>query len=180
MSVLDSATNLSSDLGALNSNDRVNSIVVGSGGALTLDATEVATDTAALGEITGGYTIAVSDTAANVATNLDALQSNGNVASIALTDGGAPTLTVGQGSFLSDYSMIGLVAGSFVVDVTGVATNQVGAVEAAYNGLSNAGNGTLSIEVSDTAAHLTDAALTNLGSDADVPNDRRFRGARWR
>ena len=57
-------------------------------------------DQSTLDKIIGGFTI--SDTAANVAQNLDALSNDTNVTSIALTDGGVPTLSISLEEALND------------------------------------------------------------------------------
>ena len=168
VSVSDSAAILSDQLDALNLNARVNSVAIGSGGALTLAAATVATDATALGEIAGGYTVAISDTAAQVSAYLGPIRANGHVTSIALLGGGTPTLTIGQAVFINDAATVAEITGTFALDVTGVTVSQVSAVEAAFNGLINRGSGSLSIAITDAAAQLTSDELTALGSDAAV------------
>lgn len=68
-----------------------------------------AADTTALGEITTPYTIAISDTAANVAANLAALNADAHVTSIALTDAGTPALTLTVAQALTDTTALGKI-----------------------------------------------------------------------
>ena len=66
-------------------------------------------DTTALGDITTPYTITISDTAADVAARLDALNGDSRVTSIALTDGGLPTLTLSIEEALNDTRALSVI-----------------------------------------------------------------------
>ena len=68
-----------------------------------------AADTTALGEITTPYTIAISDTAANVAANLAALYADALVSSFALSDAGTPALTLTVAQALTDTTALGKI-----------------------------------------------------------------------
>jgi hypothetical protein len=137
--VSDTAANISSALDALNSNTHVDKIVISPTGALSLTAGQVAGDTTALGEIVGSYSIHVSDNAANVTTNLDALQSNGHVTQIVVSDNNEITVSIAQ--LTSDAGMI--------------------------SDLQNQNASTVHVIVSDTAANIA-TAIASLNSNTTV------------
>ena len=74
----------------------MSSILVADGAPLTLSVRQALNDTAALGAIVGSYSIAIVDSAANVAANLDALNNDKPVTSITLTDAGTALGLSGQ------------------------------------------------------------------------------------
>ena len=94
--VKDLAANVSAAFDALDGNIHVKSIVFTDSGTpvLMLSVAQALGDTALLSEITPAYTITISDTAANVAANIDALNADAHVTSIALTDPPTPTPTL--------------------------------------------------------------------------------------
>jgi hypothetical protein len=61
--------------------------------------------------------IRVSDTAANIAANLDALNADRNVDEIILTDGGTPALTLTPEQATNDWQAIGKIEGSYSLAV---------------------------------------------------------------
>jgi hypothetical protein len=120
---------------------------------LTITATELTSDAAALLYITSPYSlavtgvaaasaaavagtanvtlVAVSDLGANVATNLDALQAlaaTGELASIALTDASPPTLTITATQLTSDATALLDITSPYSLTVTGVASASATAV----------------------------------------------------
>ncbi len=90
-SISDTAANVASAFDALNADTHIVSIALSDPGtpALTLTVAQLS-DATALGEITTPYTIAISDTAAHVAADIDALNANSRVTTIALTDPARP------------------------------------------------------------------------------------------
>ena len=112
-----------------------------------------ALDATVAGHLAAG--LAVSDTAANVSANLDALQAKGaTVATVALTDG-APALSMTAAQLIADATLLLKVTGTFGIAVTGTATaSQAAAVNATLAADLSAG-----LDVSDTAAHVS----TSLG-----------------
>ncbi len=108
--------------------------------------------------------IAVSDTGAHISSVLLALANDSDVTSIAVNDSNPITVTATQLTTTDVSGAFGKMTGSYTLDVTGVAVSQVAGFEAV---LDDAGM-TLSLAVSDTGAHITDAALTSLGSDSKV------------
>ena len=74
--------------------------ITASSGPVAVSTSTFLADQPTLDKIGGGF--AISDTAADVAANLDALNGDSQVTSIALTDGGTPTLTVSIAEALND------------------------------------------------------------------------------
>jgi|GEM_PF-5184601 len=108
--------------------------------------------------ITGGLTVAqalagsgpeaISDTAANVAANLDALESIvGQITGIGFTDSGTPALSLTEAQFSADHDVLSLLSGNYTLNVTNVAAADALAI-AAYTDV----NG---IFVADTGTDLT-------------------------
>jgi hypothetical protein len=93
--------------------------------------------------------LAISDTAAAVATNLDALQAlvtQDEIGAITLTDGGSPTLTISAAQLVSDAQTLGLIGDSFGLNVSGVTVAEIPMM---------VGQGRLrSVGVADTAANV--------------------------
>jgi len=162
--VSDTGANISSALDALNSNTHVDKIVVTTG-FLTLTAGQVATDTTALGEIQGSYTIHVSDTAANVTTNLDALQTNGHVTAIVISDNNEITVSVVQ--LFIDNTVIGEITNQnaspvhiIVADTAGAIAAQIGNLN--FNTLVN------KIVVTDSATNEVTITAAQAAADTTV------------
>jgi hypothetical protein len=110
--------------------------------------------------------IAVSDVgSAFTGSALVSLGSDGDVMSIAVTSGQI-SLTETQFTTTADQAGILKIGGSFAVNVTGVTAGQAATVTADFQNLSNSDDGTLSISVSDTAAHVaTNAPALNTNLD---------------
>ena len=71
-----------------------------------------------------GTSVSVSDSAANVQSNLSGLQStaaSGQLASIALTDSGTPSLAVTAAQLVGDASVLHAITSPYTLNVTGVA-----------------------------------------------------------
>ncbi len=65
--------------------------------------------------------VQVSDSAANIATYLDALQDNiANIAGIGLTDGGTPTLAIYASQLTDDANALALISGDYNLSVSNV------------------------------------------------------------
>ena len=89
LSISGIAADVSTALDALNGDTHVSSITLTDGAPLELSAQQF-NDTTALSKIAGSYSVAITDSAANVASNLDALNANVHVTSITLTDADTP------------------------------------------------------------------------------------------
>ena len=169
ISVSDSSANLSGYLDILQSNiGNISSISITDNAGLAIWWTQYVNDAGALALIQGNYTfyevdnvpsadasavlanshgvswISVSDNAANLAANLDSLQSHlGNIFQIAQTDTGPLAITAAQ--YASDQSALSML-GFYALDVSGVAASNVAAL------LSD--NHVLSIAVADTLVEV--------------------------
>jgi hypothetical protein len=115
---------------------------------LTVTAAQLTSDASVLSKIAGAFSltvtgatvgttgaiansahvgaIAISDSAANVAAALDplqALETQGHTLSIALTDGGTPTLSLTAAQVTSDGGILKAIAGSYTLVIDGSAPN---------------------------------------------------------
>ena len=122
-----SAANVSSNLDALSADPQVASITLTNGGTptLTLSASQFLTDSSALVDIANSsYAIAIVDTAADVSAALDSINSNSNVASVALTDTGTPVLLLTSTQTADDASTLGKITnGTYAIEVADRASN---------------------------------------------------------
>ena len=110
-----------------------------------------------------GDTIAVSDTAADVSANIDALNADGYIASISLMDSGTPTLGLTAAQALADTAALGEIANSnYAIAVFDSAAN-VSALFDALNAdprvtaitLTDSGTPTLALTAAQAAADAT-------------------------
>ena len=160
LGVTDTAANVTTNidaLGTLAAIGDLTSIALTDGGTPTLDltATQAAGDAAALAVITSAFTVTVSDTAANVAANLDALQAlatSSELASVTLTDGGTPTLSITQTQLTDDTGALAAIGSAYGLAVTDVLAADAATVAA--------GTDVTTVSVADTAANV----VTNLGA----------------
>jgi hypothetical protein len=164
VTITDTAANISAAFDTLNSNTQVDHITISPSSSLTLTAGQVATDTTALGEITNGsYSILVTDTAANVTTNLDALQSNGHVSGITISDNAEITVSIAQ--LASDAGVIGDISNANSSPVHVIVSDTAAAIAADFDALS--GNSLVNkIVVSDSATH--EVTITAAQAAGDV------------
>ena len=128
---------------------------------ISLNAVQVGADIAALGKITSSYNLAVTDTGANVVTNIAALQSvaaAGNLSSIVLTDSSAPTLALTAAQYSTDGTALGKITNAYNLSISGVTAANASTVAGASH--------VTSITVSDTAANVVTniAALETLAT----------------
>ncbi len=172
VAVSDSAAHVAALLDVLQANaTSISGISLTDGGTPTLfvSATQLLADGGALNLITGAYNVSVSgvnaanllgvlanpdvlpvvvsDSAANIAAQLDMLQANAaSISSITLTDGGVPTLSVSATQLGNDAGVLGLIAGSYNLSVTGVTASNLLTVLANSH--------VLPVTVSDSAANV--------------------------
>jgi hypothetical protein len=187
---------VAANLNALNGNSHVTSIALTGTGTQTLTPLTVAQalgDTTALGKISTPYRIAISDTAANVASNLNALNSNAKVTSIALTGTGTQILTpLTLAQARSDTTALGKITTPYTITISDTAANidkltssVVSTLSARHVTLINASDTSVAltadvakalesasiraaaptglVTVSDTAAHLQALTTTQIG-----------------
>jgi hypothetical protein len=162
VAISDTAAHLSAAFDTLNANSQVDHIIISDSNPLTLSASQVANDTTALGEITSVYTISVSDTAANITANLDALQANGHVGAIVVSDNAEITVSVAQ--LTSDATVIGELANQNASAVHVIVSDTASDISAAFNALS--GNSLVNkIVVSDSATNEVTITAAQAASD---------------
>jgi hypothetical protein len=152
-SIADNTANVLDNLDLLQASvaaGKLTSIALTDGGTPSFVITDgqLTSDAQALHDIVGSFSLAISgvptaslsavlatnhvasagvtDSAANIGTDLDSLQSlisSGKVTSIVLTDSGTPTLTVTAAQMVSDAQAINDIAGAYTLNVTGDATD---------------------------------------------------------
>ncbi|HIJ61851.1 MAG TPA: DUF4214 domain-containing protein, partial [Rhodospirillaceae bacterium] len=181
IAISDGAANVAKNLDQLQTlvgNGATLTITLTDGGTPTLAVTaqQATNDAGAIGSIQGGYSLALtgasasqasslatnthvtsvafSDSAANVAQALGAIQSlvnAGDKVSIALTDSGTPTLTITGAQAIADAGAINDISTPFHVAVSGTPTLTTAAVLAA----NRAGTLTAQTIIGDSAANIT-------------------------
>jgi hypothetical protein len=98
---------------------------------LTLSASQAANDAGAIEKISSAYTLTVSDTAANVAANLNALQTletaigSTKFSAITLTNGGTPSITLTAAQAANDAAVIEKITSSYSLTVNDSSANVV-------------------------------------------------------
>jgi hypothetical protein len=109
-------------LSTLESNSHITGITVSDNAAISLTTTQFNGDTAGLAELrdasSNTYSLTVSDTAANLVSDLNAMKTNGHVGLLVVTDGQPLDMTYTQ--FQNDTSVWDKVASAYSIDVTGV------------------------------------------------------------
>jgi len=100
LAINDTAADVEAGLSTLVADTREIASITASNGPVVVSAATFLADQPALDKIVGGF--AISDTAFDVAQDLNALNADTNITSIALTDGGTPTLSLSIGEALDD------------------------------------------------------------------------------
>ena len=100
LAINDTAADVEAGLSTLAADTGEIASITASNGPVVVSAATFLADQPALDKIVGGF--AISDTAADVAQDLNALNADTNITSIALTDGGTPTLSLSIGEALND------------------------------------------------------------------------------
>src|SRR5262249_27596460 len=109
IAVSDTAADVSPSIDALNDDTRVGSITLTDAGTPTLSLTsaQALEDTNALGRINNvNVIVSITDTADNVASDLDALNGDSQIGAITLSDSGAPTLSLSVAQALGDSTAL--------------------------------------------------------------------------
>ena len=164
VSVVDSAANVASNFDALAADRQLSSITLTDADpVLSLSASQVANDANALGVISNSsYAISVTDSAANVAANIDALNNNPNVTQISLTDPGTPILAVSADQAVFDMNAFASIVGPYTVAVS----DTVGDVLADI--------GALSLDPSISTLDVVDTAAAILANSAALQADQQI------
>src|SRR5262249_50048674 len=100
LAISDTAQDVQSGLSTLVADTGEIASITASSGPVVVSAATFLADQSTLDKIVGGFAIA--DTASDVAQDLNALNADANVTSIALTDGGTPTLAISIQQALND------------------------------------------------------------------------------
>ena len=131
LAVNDSAADIEAGLSTLvQQTSEIASITGGSGGPVVVSVATFLADQPTLDKIAGGFDI--SDTAANVANSLNALDADLNVSSIALTDAGVPTLTISLAEAENDTVALDDIATPHMIDIADSAAETITSTEAIY------------------------------------------------
>jgi hypothetical protein len=153
-SIADSAVNVASSLAALLLDSKLSSIVLTNAGTPTLSLTGAAyaADTAVLAKISGAYKLAISgvtasqasaaqsdshtasftisDSAANVATNLTALLADSKLTAINLTDSATQTISLSGSAYAADVAVLAKISSPYNLIVTGTKVAQAAGLQA--------------------------------------------------
>ncbi len=135
--VTDSAANVAANFGNLDSAvSYISSITLNDGGTPNLDLTvsEVLNDQTLIGKIAGSYDLVVKDTLSTIQGNFNSLESvASSISSVVFTDGGTPTLDLGQSQVTSDAALLAKVQGPYDLSVTGVTGHTYTSYQSNYN-----------------------------------------------
>ncbi len=181
VNISDTSANVQTNIGTLETlaaASELTGIVFTSGTTMTLTAAQGANDASAIEKISSTYTLTISDTAANMATNLNGLQTLETAigatkfSTVTLTDGGTPTLTVSYTQLINDATVLGKISGTFDITVTGVlAANVATAAGKAHvtsilvsDTAADVVTGIAALQTQATAGKLTSVTLTDSGT----------------
>ncbi|MBU3627202.1 S-layer family protein, partial [Polynucleobacter sp. JS-Safj-400b-B2] len=162
VNISDSAANIASNIDKLhNSIGNIGGITATNSGTVTLTASQVTKDADVVAKLSN---VAVKDTAANIATNIDNLQSsNASIASITITDSNKVSLTASQ--FITDAAVVAKLG---TVNISDTAASIVTNIVSLNGNISKIANITASdgVQVSLTASQFTtgSALVTKLGT----------------
>ncbi len=192
LAVSDTAADVEAGLSTLVADTGKIASIKASSGRVAVSVSTFSADRKTLDKIVGGF--AISGTAANVAQNLDALNADTNITSIALTDGGVPTLSISLEEALNDTRALNAITGPRSIVISDGAAATITSTQAIYlsgeniavDGAPVAATGTVAtmailaqivtsllesqgytLAVSDTAANiraLTQAQINNLSA----------------
>ena len=182
VAVSDTAENISRKLDTLQAmGSKLASVsVTGNANPIAMTAAQWTADASAISKINTGYTVSISDlsaasavglaandhvsamtvldTSANIATQIDGLQSLGRKLTDIRQSGAASPLTISTSQWASDMATIGKIRDTYSLNVTGVSAGNAVNVAAQAN--------VASVEVTDTSENIAQNwdALTQIGS----------------
>jgi hypothetical protein len=164
VAVSDVASTISTDFDALNGNTHVDNITVASGGAVALSVTQFGADTTAIGELQGAYQLAVTGSAASVTgATLDALQANGHVSSLVISDSQEISVTVAR--LTSDSAALGVLQNGNSATPHVIVADTAAHVQAAFGALN--GNALVNkIVVTDSGSNQVTISVSALNANA--------------
>jgi hypothetical protein len=169
IAISDRAAAVSAAFDLLAANAKVSSIGLTDSGTpiLALSAAQALDDAGALAKITNvSYTVAVSDTATNVASHIDVLNADARIGSITLTDGGSPTLSLTVAQVLADTAALAAITNAgYAIAIRGsvadILANQTPLGASAHVGSTNVVDSAANI-VANRAALDADAQITTM------------------
>ena len=134
LAVHDTAANIEAGLSTLVADAGEIASITASDAPVVVSVATFLADQSALDKIVGGF--AISDTAADVAQNLDALtaalSAGTNITSIALTDGGVPTLTISLEQALNDTLALNKITSPHSIVISDSAPASITNIQAIY------------------------------------------------
>ena len=130
LAVDDTAADIENGLSTLVADTGEIASITSSKGQVAVSVSTLLADQSTLDKIIGGFTI--SDTAANVAQNLDALSNDTNVTSIGLTDGGVPTLSISLEEAENDTRALDAITTPHMIVIADSAAATITSTEAIY------------------------------------------------
>ena len=112
---------------------------------------------------------AVTDSASAVAAALDALNADGKLASIALTGGGTPVLSLTYAQYIADTAALGAITGSYSLSLSGAPATAAAALQAdarvtAFAVSDSAANVASALDSLAGASKVTSVAITGTGT----------------
>ena len=111
--IADTATNVTAELDALNADPRISAITLTDTGTptVTLTVAQVLDDATVLSKINNNnLRLVISDTAADVSANFDALNADAALSSITLTDNGTPTMVLTATQAVNDIGLLAKIS----------------------------------------------------------------------
>lgn len=131
VAVADSGSGISAQLDGLEALARgqyLSGISLSGGSVITVSVAQITADADALKLISGGYSLSVTDSAANIQANLATLQSDlsaGKLSAAAINDSSYAVLTVTPGQLAADRGVIDLLSGNFTLTVNAASSANV-------------------------------------------------------
>jgi hypothetical protein len=170
----DAAAQISPDFGITLSNPINASIGFGAVDTNIVEVAGVTAATAVANNLAGKITapVQISDSAANVAANIDGLQkiaAAGNLSNVYLTDSGTPTLTLTAAQAANDGGVLIKIAGGYHLAVHSLASDVVGHLDALQSWAS--GGELASITFTDPGTPTLTVTPTQLTADAVALQD---------
>ena len=148
LNITDNAAHISTALNALNGNSHIATITDTNDGAIVVAVAQITSDATALSKLvnadSSAYTLAVSDTGADIASGFSTLNGDSHVASITVSDSNPITLT--ETVYNANPTAVGELTGSYTIHVTSVLAADAAGIAS--------GNSHTVVYVSDSAANV--------------------------
>jgi hypothetical protein len=158
LAIDDTAQDVQAGLSTLAADTSEIASIAASNGLVVVSAATFLADQSTLDKIAGGF--AISDTAADVAQNLDALNGDANITSIALTDGGVPTLSLSIEEALNDTLALSEITSAHTTVLSDSASASITSTQALF--LASEGISVIGAPVFATGTVATMAILAKI------------------